>query len=156
MTGPEHRLDDLDRRLLDGFQRDFPLTPAPFATIADRLGTSEADVLNRLDRLRGLDLVDRIGATLRPNVAGASTLAAMAVPRDRLAAVAAAVSARPEVNHNYEREHRLNLWFVAVAPDRVRLEAVLATIAAETGIEVIELPLIEDYHVDLGFPLTWR
>ena len=33
------------------------------------------------------------------------------------AAVAARVSARPEVNHNYEREHRLNLWFVVAAAD---------------------------------------
>ena len=42
----------------------------------------------------------------------------MAVPPARLEAVAARVSAEPAVNHNYEREHDLNLWFVVAAPDR--------------------------------------
>ncbi|MEX2650294.1 MAG: AsnC family transcriptional regulator [Alphaproteobacteria bacterium] len=149
-------LDALDRRLLDDFQRDFPLTFSPFAVVADRLGTTEADVIARLDRLRTLGVIDRVGAAFRPNVAGVSTLAAMAVPEDRLAEVAARVNSHPEVNHNYEREHRLNLWFVVAAHARTRLDAVLGAIADETGLEVIELPLVESYHVDLGFPLSWN
>ena len=62
-------------------------------------------------------MLSRVGFIVRPNTAGASTLAAMSVPESELAAVAARISARPEVNHNYEREHRLNLWFVVAAAD---------------------------------------
>ena len=51
--------------------------------------------------------------------------------------VAARVSARREVNHNYEREHRFNLWFVATAACRDRLAQVLDEIADEA-----ECPLI--------------
>jgi hypothetical protein len=97
--------------------------------------------------------VSRVGAVLRPNTVGVSTLAAMAVAPERLDAVAQLVNGYAEVNHNYEREHRLNLWFVATAPDSARLQAVLNEIADRCGLEVLVFPLIEDYHIDLGFDL---
>jgi DNA-binding Lrp family transcriptional regulator len=148
-------LTDIDRRLLNDFQRDFPLSPAPYAELARRLGITEAEVIERLARLKALGAVSRVGAVVRPNTIGASTLAAMTVPPARLEAVAALVSGYPEVNHNYEREHRLNLWFVVTAANGARLAEVLDDIAARTGIEVLRLPLTEDYHIDLGFNLKW-
>ena len=60
------------------------------------------------------------------------------------------------VNHNYEREHAFNLWFVLTASDEARGRAVLEEIAALTGLEVMELPLVEAYHLDLGFPIQWN
>ena len=147
------RTDDLDRRLLNDFQHDFPLVDEPYAEMARRLGTTEADVLTRLARLQADGAVSRIGSVLRPNTVGVSTLAAMAVPAERLEAVARLVSAHAEVNHNYEREHAFNLWFVVTAVDAAGLQAVLNDIAARSGIEVLPLPLLEDYHIDLGFDL---
>ena len=58
-----------------------------------------------------------------------------------------------EVNHNYAREHRLNLWFVVTAPDAERVAQVLAEIAALTGLTPLDLRLERDFHVDLGFRL---
>jgi xanthine dehydrogenase molybdopterin-binding subunit B len=65
------------------------------------------------------------------------------------------VSEFTEVNHNYEREHRFNLWFVVVADDEDRLEAVLAEIEARCGYPVLDLPLLNEYFIDLGFDLKW-
>lgn len=143
----------LEFRLLNEFQRDFPLVPEPFAAIARYLDVGEADVLSALDRLQSRGVVSRVGAVFAPWRVGVSTLAAMAVPNDRLDAVAALVSARSEVNHNYEREHHYNLWFVATAADEVALAAVLDGIANDTGCDVLSLPLVEQYHIDLGFDL---
>ena len=144
---------EFDRRLLNDFQHEFPLTPTPYADMARALGVSEDEVIARLRELKQSGAVSRVGAVLRPNTVGASTLAAMAVPAEELEPVAAVVSGYAEVNHNYEREHRLNLWFVATAPDAARLQAVLDDIAARTGYEVLSFPLLEDYHIDLGFEL---
>ena len=81
--------DCLDTRLLDEFQRDLPLVPRPFAAMADALGTTEDDVLERLERLQDCGRISRVGATCRPNTAGASTLAALAIPEARIDEVAA-------------------------------------------------------------------
>jgi DNA-binding Lrp family transcriptional regulator len=149
-------LSELERKLLNDFQHDFPLSPAPYADMAQQLGVSEDEVIATLARLKEKGAVSRVGAVVRPNTVGASTLAAMAVPPADLERVAALVSGYAEVNHNYEREHRLNLWFVVAAPDSARLQQVLDEIAARSGCEVLSFPLIEDYHIDLGFELRWK
>ena len=146
-------LTALERRLLNEYQRGLPLVPSPFAVIAERLGVSEAAVLDALRRLRERGVVTRVGAVFRPNRAGASTLAAMRVPEDRIVDVAQLVSAYPEVNHNYQREHAYNLWFVVTAQSREAVCDVLNDIASRTGLAVLDLPMERDYHIDLGFPL---
>lgn len=148
-----HGFDALERRLLNDFQRDFPLVARPFGAIAERLGASEGEVLERYRRLAHDGTLSRIGVVFRPHAAGASTLAALAVPPARLEAVAAYLSGLPEVNHNYEREHPFNLWFVLTAPAQAALDGVLERIERETGLPVLSLPLVEEFHIDLGFDL---
>lgn len=149
-------LDALDRRLIEDYQSGLPLCPEPYAAMAEALGTSEADILDRLARLEATGVVSRVGAVIAPHRAGWSTLAAMAVPAEDLDAVAAVVSARPEVNHNYAREHRLNLWFVVTAASRAEVRAALDAIEQATGIDVLDLPLERAYGIDLGFRPTWQ
>jgi len=150
------KFGELERDLLDDFQRDFPLVPRPYKLIAERLGCDEETVLDLLHRMIEAGLITRIGPVFAPHRAGASTLAAMEVPGDRLDAVAALVSEYDEVNHNYEREHRINLWFVVCAPAPERVAEVLRDVAARTGLDVIDLPLEQAFHIDLGFPLQWN
>ncbi|MBU0500589.1 MAG: Lrp/AsnC family transcriptional regulator [Gammaproteobacteria bacterium] len=150
-----HELTSLDQALLNDFQRDFPLEPQPFARMAQSLGVGEDVVIERLRLLQETGLISRVGPVFPPNRLGVSTLAAMAVKAERLEEVAALVSAFPEVNHNYEREHHFNLWFVATAPNPAHLDRVLHQIAELTGLEVLDLPMIDDFHIDLGFRLQW-
>ena len=148
-------LNDTDKRLLDEYQRGLPLEPRPFARVAEQLGLSEQQVLESLERLQHAGVVSRVGPVFRPNRVGVSTLAALTVPRERLAEVAAIVNGYREVNHNYEREHDYNLWFVITARDRAHLERVLQRVEADTGLEPLDLPMLEDYYIDLGFRLQW-
>lgn len=147
-------LTTLQADLLDIAQRDFPLSPRPYAELALRLGVREADVLTAFQELRTAQVISRIGGVYRTGSVGASTLAAIAVPPALLEEVAAIVSAFPEVNHNYERENAVNLWFVVTAPDTEARDAVLEAIEAATGLAVLRLPMVEDYHLDLGFTLA--
>ena len=147
------QLSDDRLRLLNDFQRDFPLEPRPYARIAGELGIAEDDVLAILGELSGAGAISRVGAVVRPNTVGASTLAAMRVPPEHLEAVADQISARPEVNHNYERDHAINLWFVVAAESRDAVLRVLGEIEAATGIQVLDLPLVTPFHIDLGFDL---
>ena len=153
---PAALLDDpINRTLLDRYQRDFPLTAEPYAVIAGELGLEERQVIARLDALKQSGAISRIGAVVAPHRAGWSTLAAMAVPKDHLEETAALVSALPEVNHNYEREHAFNLWFVVTGEDKDHVARVLCNISERTGLDVLDLPLEQAFHIDLGFPLRW-
>lgn len=151
---PDTALDPPMRHLIDAYQRDFPLFPTPFAVIAAAVGLTESDVLGRLAALSEQGAVSRVGAVVRPHAAGASTLAAVAAPPAEIAAVAAHINRFAGVNHNYEREHTFNLWFVITGRTRADLSATIAGIGAETGLTVLDLPLERSYHIDLGFPLT--
>ena len=148
-------MNEFDKQLLDDFQRDFPLVSRPFAAIGDQVGLSEQDVIDAYKHFAEERYVSRIGAIIKPNAVGASTLAAMAVPTERLDEVADLVSSYDEVNHNYAREHAFNLWFVVAAGDVMRVNWVLAQITNKTGLAVMNLPILEDYHLDLGFKLQW-
>jgi len=148
-------LNEFDRRLLDEFQEGMAVEARPYASIAAALGSTEDRVIERLRVLRDKGSVSRVGPVFRPNGVGVSTLVALAVPHERLLEIAELVNAYAEVNHNYEREHRYNLWFVVTAPDRARLNTVLDEIVARTGLEMLNLPMLEDFFIDLGFRLQW-
>ena len=145
----------LEQRLLNDFQRDLPLSPTPFADMAAQLGVSEAEVLDTIRRLQDSGVISRVGPVFAPNRVGVSTLAAMAIPASELERVARIISAFPEVNHNYEREHAFNLWFVVTASSEEHLAIVLHEIEQHTGCPLMSLPMLEDYFIDLGFGLRW-
>ncbi len=146
-------LSPFQQRLLNDYQQDFPLTPRPFRTIAESLGVSEDEVLAALRELSDERLINRIGPVIKPNRIGNSMLVAMAVPSAQLEQVAELISRFPEVNHNYERENRFNLWFVLIADSIPHLQRTLAAIERQTGIKALRLPLLTDYFINLGFAL---
>lgn len=143
-------MDELDRTIINGLQGSFPVEPRPFKAAARNLGTDEATLLERLAALLEQGVLTRFGPLYNADrLGGAFTLCAMSVPAADLERVAAAVNAFPEVAHNYEREHRLNIWFVLATGDPARIAEVLASIEAETGCAVLELPKEAEYFVDL-------
>lgn len=147
----QHITDPIDRRLLDEFQRDFPVTERPFQVLGTALELDESEVIHRLTRMRTTGRITRVGATITPGVVTASTLAAVSVPEERLEEVAALIDAEPGVNHNYQREDAWNLWFVATGPDRAHVDDSLARISRVTGLRVLDLRLVRPFNVDLGF-----
>jgi len=145
--------DPIDRALLNDWQRDFPITERPFGVLAEVLGTSETNVIERLRARTEAGQVTRLGATCAPNTISASTLAAVAAPEDRIEEVAEIIGAEPGVNHSYLRENDWNLWFVATGPDRAHVDGALDRIAQRSGLRVLDLRLVRPFNLDLGFSL---
>jgi siroheme decarboxylase len=143
----------MDPRLVNDWQRGFPLVPHPFAEIAAHCRSTEAQVIDEFKLLRSSGLIDRIGPVFRPHTVGASTLAAISAAPERLEEVAALVGRHAGVNHSYEREHRYNLWFVVTGSSDAAVQSTLACIEQETGLAALRLPLEEEFHIDLGFDL---
>ncbi len=143
----------LDQLLLNDWQRDFPLSEAPFAGVALRCGSDEATVLATYRRLLKEGSVSRIGGIWGAGVGGAAMLCALSVPEAHLARVAERVNAIEGVNHNYEREHDYNLWFVITGRDRDTVHAQVNQLEDATGLKALRLPMVRPYRIDLGFDL---
>ena len=153
MTNSINDFSTLEQHLLNDFQRDLSLSATPYADMAEQLGVSEDEVLKSVQSLQERGVISRVGPVFRPNKIGVSTLAAMSVPADKLECVARIVSAFPEVNHNYERAHEYNLWFVVTASSEEHLDIVLYEIEQHTECALMSLPMLDDYFIDLGFKL---
>jgi DNA-binding Lrp family transcriptional regulator len=143
-------MDELDRRIVNELQGGFPLCERPYAEAAARLGTTEGELIFRLKNLLKSNTLTRFGPLYdAERLGGAFSLCAMSVPPEDFERVARLVNAHPEVAHNYERAHRLNMWFVVAAPCASQIPALLKTIARETGYPVLNLPREEEYFVEL-------
>ena len=147
-TLPPEALDATDRLLINRLQDGLPLEHAPFAHIAHEAGLSEAEVVDRITQLREIGAITRFGPFIDAEaMGGAFCLCAMAVPEDRFDEVMTLVNALPEVAHNYERLHRLNMWFVLACekPDQIAETAV--RIEAETGLTVLRFPKTKEFFI---------
>jgi len=145
-------LDEIDRRIINGLQGGFPVCERPYAAAAADLGLAEAELIERLQRLRQDNVLSRFGPMYHAEKMGGSfCLAALAVPVERFDAVAEIVDAFPEVAHNYAREHAWNMWFVIATETPDRVDQVIAAIEAQTGLEVLVVPKLQEFYVGLRF-----
>jgi len=115
----QNDFDKTDARLLDLLQREFPLVSRPFEALADKLGITEREVMDRVLRLKSEGLIRQISAIFDSTALGySSELVAFRVDPDALDTVASEVSAHSGVSHCYSRDAELNLWFtITVGPE---------------------------------------
>lgn len=146
-------LDKTDRKIINSLQGGFPVCENPFAVAADRLGLSENDLIDRIERLVANGVLSRFGPMYNAErLGGAVTLCAMIVPEDRYEAVAEQVNAHREVAHNYARVHTLNMWFVLATETRERIDETLALIEQDTGLKVYNFPKQQEFFIGLKVP----
>jgi DNA-binding Lrp family transcriptional regulator len=147
-------LDEVDAELIDEFQSGIPVERRPFRAVGAALGVSESEALSRVERLRDGGIFRRFGAVLNPPVIGSSTLAAVQAPADRFSEIADVINSYQQVNHNYRRDHAWNMWFVVTAGSRETRDRILSEIETRTGCDVLDLPMLTDYYIDLEFPVV--
>ena len=150
----EH-LDETDRRILNRIQSRFPITSRPFETIAEDLGLTEDDVLQRIIRLKERDIIRRIGGNFSPEKVGfVSTLCAAKVPAAQIESFAAIVNRYPGVTHNYQRDNDYNIWFTFIASSMAEIEENLQQISRDSGIsDILNLPATRVFKIKAKFRL---
>ena len=145
-------MDALDRRIINELQGGFPVCEQPYREVAVRLGSSESELITRIGCMLDDGLLTRFGPMFHAeHMGGALSLCAMRVPPERFDAVANTVNALPEVAHNYQRDHEMNMWFVLATETPESLQAAIDTIETETGLKVFNLPKLEEFYVGLHF-----
>lgn len=145
---PPGALDATDRAMINALQDGLPIIARPFDWLAQKLGIDAQNVLSRLARLREIGAITRFGPFFDATaMGGAYCLCAMEVPEPRFEEVVTLINAHPEVAHNYEREHRLNMWFVLATDTPEGVTRVADAIEAETGLPVLRFPKEEEFFV---------
>lgn len=142
--------DDIDRRLINALQGEFPLSETPFAEVGAALGLTEDEVIRRLDSLLEDRVLTRFGPMFQiERMGGAFCLAAMAVPEADWDRVVGQVNAFPQVAHNYRREHALNMWFVLATETPEGIAEAGRCIEKATGLRVLLFPKEREYFVEM-------
>jgi len=145
-------MDRLDRDILNTLQEGFPICDLPYAEVAERLGTTEAELLRRLQCMLDEGVLSRFGPMYHAErMGGGLTLAAMSIRDIDFEAVTEKVNRHPEVAHNYARDHRLNMWFVLATETPQRIGEVIGEIEKETGYPVYDMPKKHEFFIGLRF-----
>lgn len=143
-------MDETDRTIVNRLQGGFPVTEFPFREIASELGLAESELIRRIGRMLEAGVLTRFGPLYNVEQAGgAFTLAAISVPEADFERAAAVVNAVPEVAHNYQRDHELNMWFVLATETPDGIGRAVGRIERETGYRVVDLPKQREYFVGL-------
>jgi siroheme decarboxylase len=151
-------MNDLDRRILQELQDDFPLSERPYDIVADRLKMPVEELWNRIQRMLGEGTIRRIGASVDSRKFGfRSTLGAVSVEPELVDRAAEVIGRFPEVTHSYLRDDAFNIWFTIIAVDDERMKAVLEQIRRSLSLEkskMLNLPVRQLFKLDARFSVS--
>ena len=143
-------MDALDRRIINHLQGGLHICDRPYLAAANELGIAEDELITRLENMLEQRVLTRVGPLFQiERMGGAFTLAALQAPAEHYDSIAASVNALPEVAHNYQRDHALNMWFVLATETPERIDEVISQIEHETGCQVFNFPKSQEYFVEL-------
>ena len=143
-------MDSLDRDIVNHLQGGFPICDRPYQRMAKQLETTEVELIARLQAMIDDGRLSRFGPLYNVEKMGGSfVLCAMSVPADVFDEVVDQVNALPQVAHNYQRGHRLNMWFVLAAESKEEISSVVDSIQQETGLTVYQFPKLDEYYIGL-------
>ena len=148
-------MDELSRQFINRYQGGFPIEEQPFASAATELGTDAATLVSMARELLDDGVLSRFGPLYDASCMGGSlTLAALSVPEARFDEVTSLVNDMPEVAHNYQREHALNMWFVIATETPELLQQAIDRIEQTANLPVYNFPKLQTFYLGLWLTLN--
>jgi DNA-binding Lrp family transcriptional regulator len=150
-------LDELDKRLLNLMQGQFPIAPRPYQHVATKAEMTEDEVMARVQRLLDERIIRQVTPIFDTRALGySSMLVAAKVDPEHPWRAANVINAHPGVSHNYLRNHEFNIWFtIATEPDsKLGLEGTLNALAHEAGAESVrQLPTLKLFKIRMDLEM---
>jgi len=148
-------MDEIDKKILNILQKEFPLEEQPYRIVGQRCGISEEETIRRVQRMKDEGMIRRIGAVFDGARLGrVSTLCAARVPEEKIGAFVKVVNANKNVTHNYQRNHEYNIWFTLSAENAKELEEFLKEIKEKTGVtDILDMRAVRTFKINASFDL---
>ena len=148
-------MDEIDKKILNILQKEFPLEEQPFLVVCQRCGISEDETIRRVQKMKEDGIIRRIGAVFDGAKLGrVSTLCAARVPEEKIESFIQIVNANKNVTHNYRRDHEYNIWFTVSAVTAEELEAFLKEVKEKTGImDILDMRAVRTFKINASFDL---
>ncbi len=135
-------IKELDKKIMRELQDCIPMEPRPYKTIADKVGISEEEVIEKIRSYKEKGFIRRYGATLRHQKAGFTHngMGVWIIPnaddRDRIGEI---MSSFREVSHCYERPSfegwPYNLFTMIHGQSKDECEEIAKKISEKTGVK---------------------
>ena len=143
-------MDELSRQFINNFQGNIPVVERPYSCIATALHCEESSLIKTIKDLLAEGVLNRFGPLYNAScMGGGLTLAALSVPEESFHEVAGLINNQPEIAHNYQREHYLNMWFVIATETLEEVPKTIDKIERLTGLSVYNFPKIEEFYLGL-------
>ncbi len=147
-------MDEIDKKILNLIQEEFPLSERPFEDIGKEVGISGREVVKRVKELKEKGIIRRIGPILeRKKLGYVSVLCGVHVDNSKIMEVARAINGLTGVTHNYEREGDLNLWFTITKKTAGEIDRTLSDLEETYGLKIYRFPEKRMFKIKTYFPL---
>lgn len=144
--------------ILYRIQKNFPLVAKPFEQIANELGCTEEEVLKILNEQKKKNIIRQTSAIFDTKKLGyKSSLVAFEIAEDKIDEAVKILNSHPGISHNYERNHRYNIWFtLAVAPNsKMDIESTVELLAKLANAnDYIILPTLKLFKISVKLDTT--
>ena len=129
----------IDIEIIKALQRNLPLVSRPYKAVAEKIGITEEELLDRVKTMKEAGYIRRLGAALRHREVGmaANAMIVMEVPEEDCERIGKAIAAFPQVTHCYQRPMKKDWPFSIFAmihfPTREECEEMAEKIFKEIG-----------------------
>lgn len=147
-------MDEIDKKILNLIQEEFPLHKRPYAEIGKQVGIDEKEAIEKVQKLRDAGIIRRIGVVFEPKKLDyTSTLCGVHVEEERLMEVVEAINSNTGVTHNYEREGDLNLWFTIIADKAEEIDTFIEDLESRFLLKIYRFPKKRVFKIKTYFPV---
>ncbi len=150
----------MTEEILLRIQKNFPLVAKPFEAIANELNTTQDEVIKIIQEQKEKSIIRQTSAIFDTKSLGyKSSLVAFEIDEDKIDNAVEIINAHPGISHNYERNHKFNIWFTcAVSPQSIiGLEDTIKILAKLTDAnDYIILPTLKLFKISVKLDTTGK
>ena len=150
----------MTKEILLRIQKNFPLVVKPFEVIAKELNITEERVIEIIQEEKEKKIIRQTSAIFdTKSLEYKSSLVAFEIDADKIDKAVEIINAHPGVSHNYERNHKFNIWFTcAVSPkSKIKLDNTIKILAELTEAnDFIMLPTLKLFKISVKLDTTGK